>query len=108
MLRMKVLCRLLALWKWEIAMNSLKMSVCGACVVWSTFVYAQNNASGPAPMDQGGGQGLKPGDAGKAMGSAADAGAGNTNGKGTLMQKREKATSPQGASGSASTGKIKQ
>ncbi len=88
-------------------MNSLKMSVCVVCVVGSTFVYAQNNASGPAPMDQGG-QGPKPGDAGKAMGSASDAGSANTSGKGTLMQKREKALSPQGASGSASTGKIKQ
>ena len=88
-------------------MNSLKMSVCVVCVVGSTFVYAQNNASGPAPMGQGG-QGPKPGDAGKAMGSASDAGSANTSGKGTLMQKREKALSPQGASGSASTGKIKQ
>jgi hypothetical protein len=89
-------------------MNLLKMGVCAVCLVGSTFVFAQNNASGPAPTDQGGGQGLKPGDAGKSMGSAADAGAGNASGQGTLMQKREKAMSPQGASGSASTGKVKQ
>lgn len=89
-------------------MNLLKMGVCAACFVGSTFVCAQNNASGPAATDQGGAQGLKPGDAGKSMGSAADAGAGNAGGQGTLMQKREKAMSPQGASGSASTGKVKQ
>jgi hypothetical protein len=97
-----------ALRNWETAMNSLRMGVCVLCIFGSTFVYAQNNASGPAPTDEGARQGLKPGDAGKSMGSATDAGAGNASGQATLMQKREKAMSPQGASGSASTGKIKQ
>ena len=105
---MKLPAQLEALRNEETAMTLLKMGVCTLCIVVSTFTYAQNNASGPAPTDQGGGQGLKPGDAGKSMGSAADAGAGNTSGQGTLMQKREKAMSPQGASGSASTGKVKQ
>jgi hypothetical protein len=89
-------------------MKSLKLSAYAVCILASTFVYAQNNPSGPAPTDQGGGQRLSPGDAGKNMGNAAHAGAANTGGQGTLMQKREKAMSPQGASGSVGTGKIKQ
>ena len=83
----------------------LLASVCAISILGSTFVYAQNNASGPAPTDQGAWQGLKSGEAGKSMGNAAD---GNASGQGTLMQKREKAMSPQGASGGPATGKIKQ
>jgi hypothetical protein len=89
-------------------MKLVKAGVCAIGILGNTFVFAQNTASGPAPTDQGAGQSLKPGEAGKSMGSAADAGAGNTSGQGTLMQKREKAMSPQGASGGAGTGKMKQ
>jgi hypothetical protein len=74
----------------------------------TVLAYAQNNASGPAPTDQGVGQQPNPGVTGNNTGGATNAGGGNGSGQSTLMQKREKAMSPEGASGSAGTGKIKQ
>jgi hypothetical protein len=91
----------------ETMMNSPKTGVCAICIFGSMVAYAQNNASAPAPTDQGVGQHPN-GVTGNNTGSATNAGGGNASGQSTLMQKREKAMSPEGASGSAGTGKIKQ
>jgi hypothetical protein len=92
----------------EAKMNSLKTGVCAIYIFGSVLAYAQNDASAPAPTDQGVGQRPNPGVTGNNTGSATNAGGGSGSGQSTLMQKREKAMSPEGASGSAGTGKIKQ
>jgi hypothetical protein len=92
----------------EATMNSLKTGVCAISIFGSVLAYAQNDASAPAPTDQGVRQRPNSGVTGNNTGSATDAGAGNMSGQSTLMQKREKAMSPEGASGGAGTGKIKQ
>jgi hypothetical protein len=92
----------------EATMNLLKTGVCAICILGSVLAYAQNNASAPAQTDQRVGQHPSPGVTENNAGSATNAGGGNGSGQNTLMQKREKAMSPEGASGSAGTGKIKQ
>jgi hypothetical protein len=92
----------------EATMNLLKTGLYAIYISGSVLAYAQNNTSAPAPTDQGVAQRPDSGVTGNNTGSANDAGAGNGSGQSTLMQKREKAMSPDGASGSAGTGKIKQ
>jgi hypothetical protein len=75
-------------------------------VIASTFAFAQTNTGNAKPPSQDT-QNAQPGTAGQSMGRAADAGTGKP-ASGTLMQKRESGMSPQGASGTNATGKMKQ
>jgi len=72
----------------------------------STCAFAQSTGDNAKP---GGNGALKvqPGASGKSMGHAANAGTARAS-SGTLMQRRESAMSPQGASGTNETGKMKQ
>ncbi|APA88439.1 hypothetical protein BJG93_24080 [Paraburkholderia sprentiae WSM5005] len=71
-----------------------------------TSAFAQTNTGNAKPANQDS-QNAQPGTAGQSMGRAADTGSGKP-ASGTLMQKREKALSPQGASNSNATGTMKQ
>lgn len=55
-------------------MNSLKTGVCAIYIFGSVLAYAQNDASAPAPTDQGVGQRPNPGVTGNNTGSATNAG----------------------------------
>jgi hypothetical protein len=78
----------------------------GLFLIAGTCAFAQTTTGGAKPTDQGT-QNTQPGTGGQSMGRAADAG-NTTPASGTLMQQREKAMSPQGASGTSATGKMKQ
>jgi hypothetical protein len=72
----------------------------------SSVAFAQTNSSGGNTAGQGAQQ-VQPGKTNDTMNRAANAGGGSP-ASGTLMQQREKGMSPQGASDSTSTGKMKQ
>ena len=75
-------------------------------LIVSTCAFAQANGGNGQPAN--GTHRVQPGSAGQAMGHAADAGSASPSGQ-SLMQRRENAMSPQGASGSSSsTGRVKQ
>jgi hypothetical protein len=76
--------------------------IAGTCA----FAQTNTNTGSAKPADQGT-QNMQPGAEGQSMGRAADAGS-TKPASGTLMQKRENAMAPQGASGPNATGKMKQ
>jgi hypothetical protein len=87
----------------ETAMKRIPILFSALVLAASTSAFAQNDAKTPLTPQQG-----ATGHAGQADPVAAGA---NSAGGGTLMQKREKGMSPEGASDAASgkaTGKIKQ
>ncbi|MBC8746412.1 MULTISPECIES: hypothetical protein [Paraburkholderia] len=85
--------------KWIVAVTSAIFVIAGTCA------FAQTGA-GNANTGNQATQSPQPGTAGQSMGRAADVG--GKPASGTLMQKREKGMSPQGASDTNATGKIKQ
>ncbi|CDY76914.1 hypothetical protein BGLT_00783 [Caballeronia glathei] len=86
--------------------------VAGVAMTGTSALAQTNSTSGQQTGGQQAGQqagkGVQPGSAGQAMGHAAGTEDGKTGAQGSLMQKRESAMSPQGASGGAETGKVKQ
>jgi hypothetical protein len=83
------------------------VAIAGAfSLIAGTCAYAQTNTNPTRPADQGT-QNTQPGTDSQSMGRAADAGSAKP-ASGTLMQQRENAMSPQGASGVNTTGKMKQ
>ncbi|OLL27578.1 hypothetical protein BTH42_32675 [Burkholderia sp. SRS-W-2-2016] len=72
----------------------------------STCAYAQTSNDSAKPANPSAEQ-SQPGNAGQNMGRAANAGE-TKPASGTLMQKRQNAMSPQGASNSNTTGTMKQ
>ncbi|MGF6549282.1 hypothetical protein [Paraburkholderia youngii] len=75
-------------------------------LVASSFALAQANSPGGKSGEQGA-QEVQPGKASNNMDRAAAAG-GSKAASGTLMQKREKGMSPESASETGATGKMKQ
>jgi hypothetical protein len=88
-------------------MKSLFMATCVLAALGSTCAFAQNSGSSNQGS-QDTSTSVQPGSAGKNMDRAANAGVNGSSGQGPLMQQRSQAMSPQGASDSASTGKMKQ
>lgn len=88
-------------------MNAEILATCLLISVGSTCALAQNSGNkstiGNGPAVQ-----ANPASAGETMGQPASAG-GNTSGnQGALMEQRQKAMSPQGASNAGATGTMKQ
>jgi hypothetical protein len=89
------------------------MAVCAHLLLASTAAFAQTTSSGntqqPAAKPAGqNAQGMQPGKEGDNMSRAAAAGNSASGNEGALMQQRQNAMSPQGASGGNATGKMKQ
>jgi hypothetical protein len=75
-------------------------------LIASTCAFAQANSNSAKPNEQGR-QEAQPGTGSHSMDRAAAAGSSKA-ASGTLMQQREKGMSPQGASGTDATGRMKQ
>ncbi|MEX3859721.1 uncharacterized protein YfiM (DUF2279 family) [Paraburkholderia youngii] len=87
-------------------MKLILTGMSAVAVIASTCALAQTNTGNVQPADHNA-QSMQPGAAGQSMGRAA--GVGNSKpASGSLMQKRESAMSPQGASNSNATGTMKQ
>jgi hypothetical protein len=89
-------------------MKSVRIGLSVAALIFGTWAHAQGNTSGQAAPGSANGQNVAPDQASKSMNHAADAGAGNGNAQGSLMQKRSNAMSPQGGSAPGATGTMKQ
>jgi hypothetical protein len=91
----------------EIIMKTMIVAACLLASIGGTNAYAQNSGnkttSGNATAAPG-----NPASAGESMAQPASAGKSTAGSQGTLMEQRQKAMSPQGASGGAATGTIKQ
>jgi hypothetical protein len=92
--------------KLETIMKQILAGMSATFFMASTCVFAQTATGDAKPANQDT-QSAQPGTAGQSMGRAADAG-NSKPASGTLMQKRENAMSPQGASNSNATGTMKQ
>lgn len=86
-------------------MNRITKVLSASAVIVSTCVFAQTSGN-VKPADRAP-QDTQPGKSGEDMTRAANAGT-TKPASGTLMQKRENAMSPQGASGASATGTMKQ
>ncbi|WP_213778290.1 hypothetical protein [Caballeronia sp. dw_276] len=88
-------------------MKTMIVAACLLASIGGASAYAQNSGnkttSGNATAAPG-----NPASAGESMAQPASAGTSTSGNQGTLMQQRQKAMSPQGASGSAATGAMKQ
>jgi uncharacterized protein YdeI (BOF family) len=91
----------------ETIMKRIATATCVFSLLASAAAFAQTNSGNTQPAGQQTGQGMQPGKEGQSMSRAADAGSTHP-ASGTLMQQRENAMSPQGASGGNATGKMKQ
>jgi parvulin-like peptidyl-prolyl isomerase len=89
----------------ETIMNATIIAACLLASIGSAFAQNGGNKS-----TAGGGTAAQanPASAGEAIGQPASAGTGTSSDQGSLMQQRQKAMSPQGSSGGAATGKMKQ
>ncbi|MBC8729726.1 hypothetical protein F6X39_15855 [Paraburkholderia sp. UCT2] len=87
-------------------MKLIMAGISAISIIASACAFAQTNTGNAAPAHRDT-QNAQPGAAGQSMGRAADAG-NSKPASGTLMQKREHAMSPQGASNSNATGAMKQ
>ncbi|MGF6810092.1 hypothetical protein OKW30_005284 [Paraburkholderia sp. Clong3] len=90
----------------ETIMKLIMAGISAISIIASACAFAQTNTGNAAPAHRDT-QNAQPGAAGQSMGRAADAG-NSKPASGTLMQKREHAMSPQGASNSNATGAMKQ
>ncbi|WP_438392898.1 hypothetical protein [Caballeronia sp. DA-9] len=88
-------------------MKTMIVAACLLAGIGSTCVYAQNSGNKSTANSGTATQG-NPASAGEAMGQPASAGTSTSGNQGSLMQQRQKAMSPQGASGGAATGTMKQ
>jgi hypothetical protein len=97
----------LALVQMETLMKATIIAACLLASIGSTSAFAQNSGN---KSTAGGGTAAQanPASAGEATGQPASAGTSTSSDQGSLMQQRQKAMSPQGSSGGAATGKMKQ
>jgi hypothetical protein len=93
--------------KLEKTMKVTMIAVCLLVSAGSTCAFAQSSATN-SPDGSKTAVGANPASAGEATGQPASSGKGASGTQGTLMQQRQKAMSPQGSSGGATTGTLKQ
>ena len=89
-------------------MRSIVMAACLLAGIGSTCAFAQNSGNKSTTGSGTAAQGMHPASAGESMGQPASAGGSTSGDKSSLMQQRQKAMSPQGASGGSATGAVKQ